>query len=105
MDKELEPYKCRALLFCMYELLELSVTQIAKESGASYPTITYWFRKSNGTIQNRKTCETCGKLIKGRLKGCVLINIFQNPIKHYFCSKTCKVNWIYRRQERNLLNV
>ena len=105
MNNKIKPYMCRGYLFCMKELLGKTTTQIANECGVSYPTITYWFRKSNGTIQNRKTCETCGKLIKGRLKGCVLINIFQNPIKHYFCSKTCKVNWIYRRQEINLLNV
>ncbi len=28
-------FHCRCYLFCMYELLELSVTQIAKECGVS----------------------------------------------------------------------
>jgi len=49
-------YKCRAYLFCMYELLELSTTQIAKECEVVQSTIWCWLKKFN--IKRRTISES-----------------------------------------------
>ena len=43
-------------------------------------------------------CEFCGKDIVGSKwnKEYHHINICQNPIKRFFCSRQCKLNWIFQ---------
>jgi len=48
----------------------------------------------------RKPCETCGITPKGCLKGCRFINIAQVIPVHYFCSKKCKFEWIFRNSRK-----
>ena len=49
----------------------------------------------------KKNCELCGKPLKlyqrnyDRPYKFVFINITQEPAKHYFCSKKCKIEWIF----------
>ncbi len=47
MSDKIKLYKCRGYLFCIYELLEKSTTQIAKEYKVHRHTILYWLRKFN----------------------------------------------------------
>lgn len=43
-------------------------------------------------------CEFCGKSIVGSKwnKEYHHINICQEPIKRFFCSRQCKLNWIFK---------
>jgi len=43
------------------------------------------------------TCEFCGKTIVGSKwnKEYHHINICQEPIKRFFCSRQCKLKWIF----------
>lgn len=66
-----EIYKCRGYLFCLYELLGKSTTQIAKECGASASTIWYWLRKFS--IKIRTISET-NKGIKNPMYGRTGVN-------------------------------
>ncbi len=49
----------------------------------------------------KQNCELCGKHLKqyqsnyDRHYKFVFINITQKPAKHYFCSKKCKIEWIF----------
>jgi ribosome-binding protein aMBF1 (putative translation factor) len=45
-------------------------------------------------------CEYCGKNIKGSKwnKEHHHINICQDPIKRFFCSRQCKINWIFHTE-------
>ena len=45
-------------------------------------------------------CEYCGAYIKKRTTSTnTHINIFQNPTHHRFCSKECKIAWIFSLNE------
>ncbi len=43
-------------------------------------------------------CEFCGKNIKGSKwnKEYHHINICQEPIKRFFCSRQCKIKWVFK---------
>ncbi len=43
-------------------------------------------------------CEFCGKIIGGskRYKKYHHINICQEPIKRFFCSRQCKLRWVFK---------
>ncbi|MFW9865294.1 MAG: hypothetical protein ACFFEN_04275 [Candidatus Thorarchaeota archaeon] len=43
-------------------------------------------------------CEYCGKTIVGTKwnKEHNHINICQEPAKRFFCSRQCKINWIFK---------
>ncbi|MFX1480231.1 MAG: hypothetical protein ACFFCI_19130 [Promethearchaeota archaeon] len=45
-------------------------------------------------------CEYCGKNIIGSKwnKEHHHINICQEPIKRFFCSRQCKINWIFHSE-------
>jgi len=53
-----------------------------------------------------KKCEMCGTVVKQykwkteRPYKFLFINITQNPSTHYFCSKTCKSQWILEPNRR-----
>ena len=51
-----------------------------------------------------KYCEVCGnkrRIRKGKINNNFMhINIGQNPSHHYFCSKECKLKWIYAIQRK-----
>jgi len=44
------------------------------------------------------TCEQCGKEVKISKwnKEHLHININQKPQKHVFCSRQCKITWIFK---------
>ncbi len=107
-------YKCRGYLFCMYELLEISSKQIARECGASNSTIKLWLRRFNITnwkeyidqysyIHNRaykakEPCESCGKPLRYRKdtrRSFIFVNVSRG-IKKFFCSKICKREYIQK---------
>ena len=49
----------------------------------------------------RGSCAYCGAYIKIRhTSNFIHVNICQNPRKHYFCSKECKINWIFAPLEK-----
>ncbi len=98
LNNKIKPYKCRGYLFILYVLLEIDVYQIAKECGITYHTIRYWLKKFNITPV-RKICGFCGN---SSFRDIAHRNIAQDIPEHHFCSKKCKINWIYRRQEINL---
>jgi len=61
---------------------------------------------NESTVILKKNCELCGKPVK-RYQGkydrpykFVFINITQNPANHYFCSKKCKTEWIFKPSKR-----
>ena len=44
----------------------------------------------------KRLCKQCGANLKFRTnRNTTYINICQNPAHHYFCSKECKIAWIY----------
>ena len=53
-------------------------------------------------VSLKKSCEFCGKPLKlyqrnyDRPHKFVFINIAQDPAEHYFCSKKCKADWIFK---------
>ncbi|MBY8984229.1 MAG: hypothetical protein KGD65_04105 [Candidatus Lokiarchaeota archaeon] len=59
----------------------------------------------------KKNCEFCGKHVKkyqrkdGRPYKFVFINITQKPPNHYFCSKKCKILWIFSPNKRQVFNL
>ena len=53
MSYETKSYRCRAYLFCIYELLEIPSPKIAKECRVNKSTIMYWLRKFNIRIRPR----------------------------------------------------
>jgi len=44
-------------------------------------------------------CESCGKRIKNNKwnKEHLHINICQEPIKRFFCSRECKLKWVFKQ--------
>ena len=49
----------------------------------------------------RGSCAYCGAYIKIRhTSNFVHVNICQNPARYYFCSKECKINWIFGLNEK-----
>ena len=46
-------------------------------------------------------CESCGKRIKGTKwnKEYHHINICQEPVKRYFCSRQCKLQWVFENHQ------
>jgi YHS domain-containing protein len=51
-------------------------------------------------------CDYCGAYIKIRTtNNFIHINIRQNPKTHYFCSKECKINWIFAPLEDKVKEV
>ena len=66
---------------------------------------------NESTVILKKKCELCGKPVK-RYQGkydrpykFVFINITQNPANHYFCSKKCKTEWIFKPSKRQIFNL
>jgi len=63
------------------------------------------------TFSSRKNCELCGKHLKhyqsnyDRPYKFVFINITQKPAKHYFCSKKCKNEWIFKPTNHQTIDV
>ncbi len=63
----------------------------------------HWIRERNLSWLNKKRmtlmpdCEFCGKHIVGTKwnKQYHHINICQKPIKRFFCSRQCKLKWIF----------
>ena len=59
----------------------------------------------------KRRCESCGKLVKqyqsnyDRPYKFIFINITQEPAKHYFCSKKCKIEWIFNTNKHQILNL
>lgn len=48
-------------------------------------------------------CDYCGAYIKIRYtSNFIHVNICQNPKTHYFCSKECKINWIFAPLEKKV---
>ena len=66
---------------------------------------------SGSMIILKKSCELCGKRVKkyqgnhDRPYKFVFINITQKPAKHYFCSKKCKIDWIFKPTKHQLINL
>ncbi len=49
----------------------------------------------------RGSCAYCGAYIKIRhTSNFIHVNICQNPTHHHFCSKECKINWIFGLNEK-----
>lgn len=48
-----------------------------------------------------KKCTHCSKELKNKRNIVVHINIHNNPRLRFFCSKECKVQWIYIIQRDN----
>jgi len=44
-------------------------------------------------------CAYCQKWIYNRKKKISHVNIEQNPKKLYFCSKKCKIEWIFKKKK------
>ena len=60
---------------------------------------TFKFYKKDAEL--RGSCAYCGAYIKIRYtSNFIHINIGQNPAHHYFCSKECKINWIFAPLEK-----
>jgi len=59
----------------------------------------------------KKNCELCGKPLKlyqrnyDRPYKFVFINITQEPAKHYFCSKKCKIEWIFNPNKHQIIDI
>ena len=59
----------------------------------------------------KKLCELCGKPLKlyqrnyDRPYKFVFINITQEPAKHYFCSKKCKIEWIFNLNKHQIIDL
>jgi len=66
---------------------------------------------NGSTIILKKLCESCGKPLKiyqrnyDRPHKFVFINITQEPAKHYFCSKKCKIEWIFNPSEHQIIDL
>lgn len=60
-------------------------------------TINYSNPGSQEEKSVRQVCENCGKEIVNNKwnKEYHHINITQKPVKHFFCSRQCKVKWIF----------
>lgn len=59
---------------------------------------SFKFHKEDAKL--RALCDYCGVYIKIRTTNNFNhINICQNPKNHYFCSKECKINWIFARRD------
>ncbi len=59
----------------------------------------------------KKNCELCGKPLKlyqrnyDRPYKFVFINITQEPAEHYFCSKNCKIEWIFNPNKHQIIDI
>lgn len=61
------------------------------------------FKLHKEVVELRGSCDYCGVYIKIRYKSNFIhVNIHQNPKNHYFCSKECKINWIFAPLEKNV---
>ena len=66
---------------------------------------------SESMILLKRRCESCGKPVKqyqsnyDRPYKFIFINITQEPAKHYFCSKKCKIEWIFNANKHQILNL
>ena len=59
------------------------------------------FKVYREDVELRGSCAYCGAYIKIRhTSNFIHVNICQNPRKHYFCSKECKINWIFAPLEK-----
>ena len=59
------------------------------------------FKVYREDIELRGLCKHCGTNIKRRYtSNFIHVNICQNPARHYFCSKECKINWIFGLNEK-----
>ena len=97
-------YHCRAYLFCVHDLLGLSLKEIAKENGVTYTTIHNWLKKTKTKNKQRKqiTCELCGQIIFYHKIESIfkIINIRQKPAILYFCDRKCRLQFIDNLQKK-----
>ena len=60
------------------------------------------FKVYREDVELRGSCAYCGAYIKIRhTSNFIHINICQNPARHHFCSRECKINWIFGLNEIN----
>ena len=59
------------------------------------------FKVYREVAELRGSCKYCGANIKIRhTSNFVHVNICQNPARYHFCSKECKINWIFGLNEK-----
>lgn len=109
-SKKVKKYKNKAWLYNKYINSCESIPEIAKECECGITTIRVQLKKF-GIINSSKKlkCEICEKYLKKDKRKYPVntymythINIEQKPREHYFCSKECKLEYIFNIKTINL---